>query len=114
VVVGEQGSAELGGERDVDGVGKGEVPAESPGLTDQRPDLGDLQRPRGQLVDGRGDLLGTEDPLEVPAAKYGPAFDVENLGNPRDRITGEQATDRSAALGVSDQFDASGSVDDNQ
>jgi len=53
---------------------------------------GHPQRPNHQLFDRSLHLHRRENPIEVPTAKYGAAFDVEDLGDPGNRVNGQQRT----------------------
>jgi len=114
VVVGEQRSAQVRGQRDVHGVGKADVGPSTPGVAEQGPDLGDAQRPGQQLIDRGGDLPRGEYSVEVPPAQHSPTLDEEGLWHPRDGVRGHHSAQASSPAGVGSQLDAGLGVDDDR
>lgn len=106
-------STEVIGEGDVGGISEGDAVPMAPGISKQRPDLRDLERPSGQLTQGCADLSWCEDPVQVPPPKHCAYLEVEGLRHPGDRVRWQQTAQSRAGCGIDDQFDAGGCVDDD-
>jgi len=114
VIVGEQGSPEFGGERNVDGIGHGHVVTKSPRSGDQRSGLRLAQVPTIEPAQHlRGSLLGQR-PSHDRLLSHDPGdFDVEVLGHPAHGIGRKQSCETPTVGGVGQDLHASGRVDDN-
>ena len=80
LIVGQQLSGQVVGQSNIQTVGEGHVVSHAPGIVDEAADLDYPQRPCQEFGDGNGYLVGGEDVVDVPSAKYSTALGEEWSG----------------------------------
>lgn len=73
---------------------------------EQRPHLGNPNRPSRQVLERGADLGGREDAVQVPAPQDRADLEVEGLRDPGDGVSWQQLPKRTPPGRVRDEFDA--------
>ncbi len=100
LIIGQQVGAEVLGEGDVEPVGDGDGVPETPSIREQAANLHRHQRPSQKFGDRGRYLIDGKDVVELPPAKYSPAFGEEMVRYPRDSVGGKKPAKSAAAHGV--------------
>ncbi len=90
----------MGGKRDVETIGEGDVRPRRPGVGEETSHLDHPERPSEEFVDAMLGLLARENALEIPAAKHSPALGEEVVRDPGHGVVGQQPPQGTSALGV--------------
>jgi hypothetical protein len=103
----------MGGKRDVETIGEGDVRPLRPGVGEQASNLYHPERPSEEFVDAMLGLLAGENAVEIPAAKHSLALGKEVVRDPGHRVVGQQPPQGTSALGVDDQLYTGGGIDND-